>query len=151
MYWFIAAVLLFVAEMLMGTFYLLVVSASFVSAGLAQWLLGTSVGVSALIASLFSIVGIVLVRRWQKQHRQQFGHNTADDPDKEQLVILMAEQPGGLWLVRYRGAQWQARFPHSNHHAHSGDTARISGKDGNVLLLTPSNSNSNPTHTQPGD
>ncbi|WP_156471545.1 NfeD family protein [Snodgrassella sp. CFCC 13594] len=47
MYWFIAAVLLFVAEMLMGTFYLLVVSASFISAGLAQWLLGTSLGVNA--------------------------------------------------------------------------------------------------------
>ena len=66
MFWLIAAVLLFVAEMFMGTFYLLVVSASFVSAGLAEWLLGTPTAVNVSIASLFSVIGIILVRRWQK-------------------------------------------------------------------------------------
>lgn len=141
MYWFIAAVIVFVAEMFLGTFYLLVVSASLVSAGLSQWLLNTPLGVNITIASVFSIIGIILVRVWQKKHSRAFGHNVADDPDNHQLVILEETLPGGLWLVRYRGTQWQARFSANTLNAKIGDSARIHGKNGNILLLkSPSDS-----------
>jgi membrane protein implicated in regulation of membrane protease activity len=43
MIWFIVALILFVLEMFSGTFYLLVISASLLSAGLAEWLLQTSI------------------------------------------------------------------------------------------------------------
>lgn len=141
MYWFIVAVVLFVAELFLGTFYLLVVSASLVSAGLSQWLLHTPLLVNMAVASLFSIIGIVLVRQWQKKHSSASGHNSADDPDNHQLVILEQALHGGLWLVRYRGTQWQARFAADDHQAKSGDSARIHGKNGNVLLLE------SPSHT----
>lgn len=136
MYWLITAVLVFVAEMFLGTFYLLVVSASLVSAGLAQWLLHTPWMANMAIASVFSIIGIILVRLWQKKHPSAaFGHNIADDTDSHQLVVLEQTLPGGLWLVRYRGTQWQARFSAGNNDVRIGDSARIHGKEGNVLLL----------------
>lgn len=131
MYWLIGAVLLFVAEMFLGTFYLLVISASLVSAGLADWLLDTPTPVNVSIASLFSIIGMVLVRRWQKKHRRPPAAD--DDLDIGQTVVLEQQLPDGLWLVRYRGSQWQAQPDGAGH---CGQQARITGKHGNILLLT---------------
>ncbi|WP_369796307.1 NfeD family protein [Snodgrassella sp. CFCC 13594] len=98
--------------------------------------IGYFIGRQCLIASLFSIMGIILVRRWQKRHRQHFGHNVADDPDHQQLVVVESSLPGNLWLVRYRGTQWQARFQEPDYPAHIGDSARIDGKEGNILLIS---------------
>lgn len=136
MFWLITAVLLFVAEMFVGTFYLLVVSASLVSAGLAEWLLGTSTTVNVSIASVFSVIGIILVRRWQKSRPQPERQQNDDDLDLGQTVILEHALPDGLWLVRYRGTQWQASPELPGVTANSGDKARITGKRGNVLLIT---------------
>ena len=134
MFWLIAAVLLFVAEMFMGTFYLLVVSASFVSAGLAEWLLGTPTAVNVSIASLFSVIGIILVRRWQKSRPPRTREQQDNDLDIGQTVVLEHALPDGLWLVRYRGTQWQARLEHPAD-ARSGAQAQITGKHGNVLHI----------------
>lgn len=134
MLWLIAAVLLFVAEMFMGTFYLLVVSASFVSAGLAEWLLGTPTAVNVSIASLFSVIGIILVRRWQKSRPPRAREQQDNDLDIGQTVVLEHALPDGLWLVRYRGTQWQARLE-SPADARSGAQAQITGKHGNVLHI----------------
>ena len=134
MFWLIAAVLLFVAEMFMGTFYLLVVSASFVSAGLAEWLLGTPTAVNVSIASLFSVIGIILVRRWQKSRPPRAREQHDNDLDIGQTVVLEHALPDGLWLVRYRGTQWLAQLEqHAD--AQSGAQARITGKQGNVLHI----------------
>ena len=134
MFWLIAAVLLFVAEMFMGTFYLLVVSASFVSAGLAEWLLGTPTAVNVSIASLFSVIGIILVRRWQKSLPPRAREQHDNDLDIGQTVVLEHALPDGLWLVRYRGTQWQAQLEqHAD--AKSGAQAQITGKHGNVLHI----------------
>ena len=134
MLWLIAAVLLFVAEMFMGTFYLLVVSASFVSAGLAEWLLGTPTAVNVSIASLFSVIGIILVRRWQKSRPPRTREQQDNDLDIGQTVVLEHALPDGLWLVRYRGTQWQARLEYPAD-AQSGAQAQITGKHGNVLHI----------------
>ena len=134
MFWLIAAVLLFVAEMFMGTFYLLVVSASFVSAGLAEWLLGTPTAVNVSIASLFSVIGIILVRRWQKSRPPRAREQHDNDLDIGQTVVLEHALPDGLWLVRYRGTQWQAQLEqHAD--AKSCAQAQITGKHGNVLHI----------------
>ncbi|WP_037585944.1 NfeD family protein [Stenoxybacter acetivorans] len=132
MYWAIAAVLVFVAEMFVGTFYLLVVSASLLSAGLAEWLFGTSLAVNLLIASLFSVLGIVLVRRWSAQWRKRQRQVSADDPDLGQTVLLEKAINGDLWQVRYRGTQWQGRIQGV---VSAGTYVQIVGKEGSCLLL----------------
>lgn len=145
MMWFIAAVLLFVAEMFIGTFYLLVISASFISAGLAEWLLGTSTTVNISIASVFSIIGIFLVRRWQKSRTPRAQEQTDDDLDLGQTVVLAHALPDGLWLVRYRGTEWQAQLDGAS--AHSGDKAQITGRHGNVLRIALMQQHSESTHS----
>lgn len=132
MYWLIAAVILVVAEMFFGTFYLLVVSAALACAGLAQWLFGTSPAVNAGIAAVMSVIGIALVLRWHKKHHRSALQVAHDDLDLGQTVVLEHPTADGLWLVRYRGTQWQAELTGT---AAPGATARIVGRHGNVLRL----------------
>lgn len=134
MYWLIAAAVLFVLEMFVGTVYLLVVAASLLGAGLTAGLFDAGWQVSLSVAVLLSAVGIFCVYRWRKNHHRSPAEKSDDDLDIGHTVILQSRQADGLWLVQYRGAPWQARadFP-----AQAGQTARIAGKDGNVLILTP--------------
>ncbi|MDO4694584.1 MAG: NfeD family protein [Eikenella sp.] len=134
MYWLIAAAALFVLEMFVGTVYLLVVAASLLGAALAAGLFGAGWQVALSVAVLLSALGIFCVYRWRKTRRRSPAEKNDDDLDIGHTVILQAQQADGLWLVHYRGAPWQARadFP-----ARAGQTARIAGKNGNVLILTP--------------
>lgn len=135
MIWCIAALVLFVLEMFSGTFYMLVISASLLSAGLAEWLLKTSESVNAVIAIVFSILGITIVRAWQKKHPRENMAKPSDDPDYGQTVILTQLLPDGLWQVHYRGTIWQARFNNPTD-AKSGDSAQIISHQGNILNIT---------------
>ncbi|WP_239324040.1 NfeD family protein [Snodgrassella gandavensis] len=135
MIWCIVALILFVLEMFSGTFYLLVISASLLSAGMAEWLLQTSNNTNALIATVFSIIGITIVRLWQKQHPRENKAKASDDPDYGQTVVLTQPLANGLWQVHYRGTTWQARFTQPTA-AKPGDSAQIISHDGNILNLT---------------
>ena len=66
MVWCIIALVLFVLEMFTGTFYLLIISASMFSASLSEWLFHTSTITNNLIAATLSIIGILIVRLWQR-------------------------------------------------------------------------------------
>lgn len=133
MYWIIAAIILFVAEMFLGSFYLLVVSASLLSAGLAAWLFDTGTTANILIASVSSVIGIVLVRRWQKNRPKNTVDQDGNDLDIGQTVVLEQALPSGLWQVRYRGSLWQAEVDGS---AAAGASALIRSKHGNILRVS---------------
>ncbi|PIT45310.1 hypothetical protein BHC46_02290 [Snodgrassella alvi] len=135
MIWFIVALILFVLEMFSGTFYLLVISASLLSAGLAEWLLQTSNNVNAVIATVFSIVGIIIVRLWQQNHPRENKAKASDNPDYGQTVVLTKPLANDLWQVHYRGTTWQARFIQPTT-AKTGDNAQIISHNGNILNLT---------------
>lgn len=135
MIWCILALALFVIEMFSGTFYLLVISASFLSAGLAEWLLHTSNNTNAILATFFSLIGIIIVRVWQKKHPRENKAKASDSPDYGQIVILSKPLTSDLWQVQYRGTIWQARFTQPTH-AKAGDTAHIISHNGNILNLT---------------
>lgn len=134
MYWLIAAAALFVLEMFVGTVYLLVVAASLLGAALTAGLFQAGWQAALSVAVLLSALGIFFVYRWRKNHRRSAAEQSNDDLDIGHTVILQSRQDDGLWLVHYRGAPWQARadFP-----AQVGQNARIAGKDGNILILTP--------------
>ncbi|PIT13979.1 NfeD family protein [Snodgrassella alvi] len=134
MIWCIAALILFVLEMFSGTFYLLVISASLMSAGLAEWLLQTSNNINILIASAFSIIGIIIVRLWQKQHPRENKAKASDNPDYGQTVVLTQPLTDDLWQVHYRGTTWQARFTQPTS-AKAGDSAQIISHNGNILNI----------------
>lgn len=131
-YWFTAAAALFILEMFSGTFYLLVLSIALLGAGLTAWLFGADASASLLVAAVLSAVGIAAVYRWQRSRRTPPGKDV--DLDIGNTVILHQAQPDNLWLVQYRGSYWQAQADFT---AQAGQSARITGKSGNILILKP--------------
>ncbi|MBH5329560.1 NfeD family protein [Eikenella sp. S3360] len=130
-YWFIAAAALLILEMFSGTFYLLVVSIALAGAGVAAWL-GAGGGAALLVAVVLSAAGIAAVYRWRRNHRTAATEDV--DLDIGNTVLLHQPQSGKLWLVQYRGTYWQAEADFA---AQAGQTARIAGKSGNILILQP--------------
>ncbi|MCX8744984.1 NfeD family protein [Snodgrassella sp. B3882] len=137
MVWCIIALVLFVLEMFTGTFYLLIISASMFSASLSEWLFHTSTITNNLIAATLSIIGILIVRLWQRKHPHSNASSPTDDTDYGKIVRLIKPISADLWQVSYRGTIWQACFEQSEK-MESGDTAQIIGHQGNILILTSS-------------
>ncbi len=106
--WATAGFALIIAELLTGTFYLLVVGiAALVGALLAFLGLGIWIQVPAAVA--VALVGTVLVHRWWLEH--QSGDNPTSDLDAGQTVELdsWVNQAAGLARVKYRGSTWDAK------------------------------------------
>jgi membrane protein implicated in regulation of membrane protease activity len=135
MVWCIIALVLFILEMFTGTFYLLIISASFFSASLSEWLFHTSTTTNNLIAATFSLMGIIIVRIWQRNRPNRHLAHPDYDSDYGQTVRLIEPISDGLWQVHYRGTIWQGCFEHSDK-IESGDTAKIISHKGNILILT---------------
>ena len=131
-YWFTAAAALFILEMFSGTFYLLVLSIALLGAGLTAWLFGSDASASLLVAAALSAVSIAAVYRWQRSRRTPPGKDV--DLDIGNTVVLHQAQPDNLWLVQYCGSYWQAQADFA---AQAGQSARIAGKSGNILILKP--------------
>lgn len=140
MYWIIIAIILFIIEMCTGTFYLLIISASFASAGLAWWLFETSSDTNAMIAIFCSVLGIIFVRFWLKkrQHTRHDSESFNHALNCNQPVVLVKPLQDHLWEVQYRGTIWQAYLQNETK-AKIGTVAYITGQKGNTLFinLTP--------------
>lgn len=129
-YWLIMAILVFVAELFLGTVYLLVLSLSLFGAGLvAEWL---GADVAMWVAGILSLVGCIAVYHYKQRH--QSAPIAEDDLDKGQRVIVEEVLPTGEWRVWYRGALWEARIQ-GDGVLRKGDTAQIVGHDSNVLII----------------
>lgn len=134
--WLIGALLALMAEFMSGTFYLLVISVALAAGGLAS-LLGGSEALCWTLASLGGIAGVLAVSRWRKRQppAAQPSKAVLDDPDIGQLVRVISRMDSQNLRVHYRGTEWQARTQNASALA-PGDSAAITGRDGNVLLLT---------------
>lgn len=105
--WFVAVVVLVIAELATGTFYLLMVALGLAAGGLAA-LVGLEPSAQTLVAALVAVIGIVLLRR------TRFGRlrrgNAAADPGVNLDIGQELEVP--VWdtyrraRVPYRGADW---------------------------------------------
>lgn len=106
--WWIAAGLLVAAELLTGSFYLLMLALGLAAGGLAA-LLGW--GLEAQFAAA-AVVGGGAVAGW---HAWRLKHAAAPDAQEDDLqldrgerVLVTAWGPDGRTTVQYRGAAWQA-------------------------------------------
>jgi membrane protein implicated in regulation of membrane protease activity len=107
--WLIAGFTLLIAEMVTGTFYLLVLGVGAFAGALAAWL-GAPFLLQVAVAGLVSVIGTWVVFKWHaKQHKP-------DDPgnalDVGQAVTLSrwVNQADGALKVKYRGSEWDARI-----------------------------------------
>jgi membrane protein implicated in regulation of membrane protease activity len=132
--WLVAGFVLVIAELLTGTFYLLVIGLGAFAAGVAAWA-GAHVTVQAVAGSAVALGGVWAVHHWHVRERAATrGDNLLD---RGQAVILegWANESAGIARVRYRGTSWDARLVRSGERPAPGTTLYIEGQEGNELLL----------------
>jgi len=109
-WWWGLAVLLGVAEMVTGTFYLLVLGLGFAAGGALAWAgLGTAWQLTA--AAAVSFVGWFLLRRQMPRRSRDAAHSNRDVLlDIGEHVHIEHWQPDRRAQVSYRGAAWTAEL-----------------------------------------
>lgn len=130
--WFIAAFALVAAELLTGSFYLLVIGAGAVAGGLAAWA-GTSFAVQLSVTAVVSVIGIAVVKSMGLT-RSRKGKAANLDFDAGQTVEVAEVRPDGSFRVQYRGAQWDAELEGGGSVA-SGERLVIRANRGNLLIV----------------
>lgn len=130
--WLIAAVILGLSELLVGTFYLLLLGLAALVGAFAA-LAGFSIEIQCLIVALLVLVGGVLLARYHA-HRKINAKDAADDNfDIGQTVTISHWEKDGTAQVSYRGALWKART--ENRVDDAPGVFTIVGVAGSVLIV----------------
>lgn len=131
--WIILAAAFAVAEMVTGTFYLLVLAvAALAGAGAAYIDMDPAgqIGVAAVVAA----IGYAVLHKVRKGiKRPDVAANPDLNIDIGTTVIVASVGPDGVAVVQFRGAQWSARVDGGM--AVPGAPYKIAAIDGNVLVL----------------
>lgn len=126
--WLILALALAGAEMMVGTFYLLLFGVACAAGGVAAWV-GLPPAVPYLIATLIAVGGTV----WLRKHGFSRHSKTGNSLEVGQTVEVEAWKTPTTARVRYRGCGWDGELA-----APLAEPARllyIVGQRGNTLLL----------------
>jgi membrane protein implicated in regulation of membrane protease activity len=130
-WWTIAGIALVIAELISGTFYLLVLGlAALAGAGVA--IMNYPFWIQALVASAIAIVGAGAVTRFRKAHAA----TPSVSLDVGQTVVLeqWVDEQHRLARVRYRNAMWDAKVLDEG--VAAGRTLYINSVDGNTLHVS---------------
>ena len=135
--WFSLAVLLIIAELMTGTFYLLMVALGLAAGGMAA-LGGLPFPAQAALAALVSVIAILLLRRSRFGKMRRAG-STARNPDVNLDIgeEVSVTQWGADRRARtlYRGAEWDVELA-ANQPLTPG-RFRIVELRGNTLIVAP--------------
>ncbi|MGC2166975.1 MAG: NfeD family protein [Gallionella sp.] len=106
--WWLAAVVLIIAEMISGTFYLIAIAFGVSCAGLAAYL-GLVWATQAVIAALLCSASVAAIFYWKKgQHTTTGQTNLAYDIGQEVQISHWLDERRAR--VIYRGAEWNAEI-----------------------------------------
>ena len=132
--WVVAGFALIIAELVTGTFYLLVIGIGAFAGALAAWL-GASIFVQAVVGSVVALAGAWAVHHWHFANRKG-GDGRENLLDRGQPVVLegWSNESAGIARVKYRGASWDARFAQEGRPV-PGSTLYIDAMDGNTLVV----------------
>lgn len=130
--WVAIAVVLGVAEIVTGTFYLLVYAvAAALSAAASALGLGTTAQVLMFIAGC--AVGTVLVRGY---HARRPRHRDVPHDVGQQVTLSAAlDDSNRRWEVLYRGTRWEAQLSGDAAGARAGACAVIEHMNGSTLVV----------------
>ena len=106
--WWLAAVVLVIAEMLSGTFYLIAVAFGLATAGMVAYL-GFAWSAQAAIAAVLCSVSVAGIYRWNRQRARPHS-NTNFANDIGQVVHIVSWSDERHARVSYRGAEWDAEL-----------------------------------------
>ncbi len=129
LFWLLAGFALIIAELLTGTFFLLVLGvAAFAGAAMA-WV-GQGFWPQALVSAALAVAGVVWVQRHPRSSR---GKPMASlDVGQQVTVDRWTDRAAGRARVRYRDTLWDAIVDGPT----EGETYYISGVDGNTLKVS---------------
>jgi membrane protein implicated in regulation of membrane protease activity len=110
-FWFVLGSGLVIAELLTGTFYLLVIAVAFAAAG-AVALLGGSIIWQLITAAAFSLGGTLWLRqsRFGRRLRDRTSSDQVQNMDVGQTVRVDQWAPNGTARANYRGATWDVEL-----------------------------------------
>lgn len=107
--WSVLAVALLAAELLTGTFHLLVLSIALASAALAA-LLGAPLAIQLAIAAALGIGGSVALRRASGRRRGALPAEAEQGFDLGQRVHVPEWRPDRTARASYRGSEWDVEL-----------------------------------------
>jgi membrane protein implicated in regulation of membrane protease activity len=106
--WWLAALVLVIAEMSSGTFYLIAVASGLAVAGIVAYL-GVPWSGQAAVAAVLCSASVAGIYRWKKQHtRPHENINFANDIGQAVRVVSWSDERHAR--VSYRGAEWDAEL-----------------------------------------
>ena len=114
-WWFVIGFGLLVAELLTGTFYLLIIAVAMGVAGIAAFL-GASPALQFVIAAVIGLGGSVWMRstRWGKRLHQR-GDDRVQNMDLGQSLRVDQWTPARTARAQYRGAVWDVELAPGEH------------------------------------
>jgi membrane protein implicated in regulation of membrane protease activity len=133
--WVIAGFVLVIAELVTGTFYLLVIGVGAFAGALVAWLGGNELW-QAVVGSAVALAGAWGVHHWHGVKNTGVAENS-NFLDRGQPVVLegWANENARIARVKYRGALWDAKLARSDDHPSPGATLYITAQDGNTLVV----------------
>lgn len=133
--WVVAGFALVIAELVTGTFYLLVIGLGAFAGAAAAWL-GAGIFVQAVAGSAVALAGAWAVHHWHFANRKG-DEGRGNLLDRGQPVVLegWSNESAGMARVKYRGTSWDARFVPDNGRPVPGSTLYIEAMDGNTLVV----------------
>lgn len=111
MIWLVLAGVVLAAEMLTGTFYLVMISVGLAAGGVVA-LSGADLNVQALVAAVVWIVATLILRksRWGKSQAVDAEKDPNVNMDIGQSIVVDAWNPGRQARVMHRGAMWDVEL-----------------------------------------
>ena len=133
--WLIVGFALVIAELMTGTFYLLVIGLGAFVGAIVAWI-GGNVMLQAVVGSAVALGGAWWVHHWHEAQRAREGAH-ANVLDRGQAVVLegWTNEPAGIARVRYRGTSWDARVAEPAARPVPGATLYIDTMEGNTLVV----------------
>jgi membrane protein implicated in regulation of membrane protease activity len=133
--WAIAGFVLIIAELLSGTFYLLVLGiAALAAAGVA--FAGGAFWAQAMVSAGVALVGIYLVRRRLAANPKNDEASNNLDLGQAVVVESWVDQAAGIARVKYRGSTWEAKLEANPAHPPKlADVLYIRGQENGVFRI----------------
>jgi membrane protein implicated in regulation of membrane protease activity len=129
--WIAAGLILVIAELLTGTFYLLVLGISALAAGGTAFA-GGAFWLQTVVAALVAVAGTLWVNRLRRSRRgAQMPSLDVGQPVTLDEWVNRADR---LARVKYRDALWDARIE-GEHRGEHGEVFYIRAVDGNLLTV----------------
>ncbi|MBI3147689.1 MAG: NfeD family protein [Betaproteobacteria bacterium] len=130
--WAIVGFALVIAELVTGTFYLLVLGVAALIAAVVAFL-GAAFWLQAVVGAAVALIGVYLVHYWRQ--RNPVDAKGSNDLDRGQPVVFESwvDQASGIARVKYRGSTWDARIDSA---ATETETLYITGQQNGQLLVS---------------